>query len=42
MTGGYFIKCKRAEPSALARDAGAAARLWALSSQLTSLEADPR
>jgi retinol dehydrogenase 12 len=34
VTGGYFVKCRPAEPSALARDAGAAARLWALSEDL--------
>jgi retinol dehydrogenase 12 len=34
VTGGYFIKCKPAEPSALARDSQAAARLWALSEEL--------
>ncbi len=35
VTGGYFVKCKPAEPSALARNAWAAARLWALSEELT-------
>jgi retinol dehydrogenase-12 len=35
VTGGYFVKCRPAEPSALARDAGAAARLWRLSEELT-------
>ncbi len=34
VSGGYFVKCKAAEPSALARDASAAARLWALSEEL--------
>jgi NAD(P)-dependent dehydrogenase (short-subunit alcohol dehydrogenase family) len=34
VTGGYFVKCKPAEPSALARDSQAAARLWALSEEL--------
>ena len=34
VTGGYFVKCKPAEPSAMARDARAAARLWALSADL--------
>ena len=38
VTGGYFVKCKPAEPSALARDARAAARLWALSQELTGLD----
>jgi retinol dehydrogenase 12 len=33
-TGGYFVRCGPAEPSALARDARAAARLWALSAEL--------
>jgi hypothetical protein len=28
-TGGYFVNCKAARPSALAQDAQAAARLWA-------------
>lgn len=37
VTGGYFVKCKPAEPSALARDARAAARLWALSEELAGL-----
>ena len=41
MTGGYFVKCKPAEPSALARDARAAARLWALSEDLTGLAPAP-
>lgn len=34
VTGGYFVRCKRAEPSTLARDIQAAARLWALSEEL--------
>jgi NAD(P)-dependent dehydrogenase (short-subunit alcohol dehydrogenase family) len=34
VAGGYFVKCKPAEPSALARDSQAAARLWALSEEL--------
>jgi NAD(P)-dependent dehydrogenase (short-subunit alcohol dehydrogenase family) len=37
VTGGYFVKCKRARPSALAADAQAAARLWRLSEELTGL-----
>lgn len=37
LTGGYFVKCKPAEPSALARDARAAARLWLLSEELAGL-----
>jgi NAD(P)-dependent dehydrogenase (short-subunit alcohol dehydrogenase family) len=36
VTGGYFVKCKRARPSALATDADAAARLWTLSEELTT------
>jgi NAD(P)-dependent dehydrogenase (short-subunit alcohol dehydrogenase family) len=35
VTGGYFVKRKLVEPSALARDPEAAARLWALSEKLT-------
>ncbi len=38
VTGGYFVKCKPAQPSALARDARAAARLWALSGELAGLD----
>ena len=38
VTGGYFVNCKPAEPSALARDARAAERLWALSEELTGLD----
>lgn len=34
ITGGYFVRCKPAEPSALARDPRAAERLWALSEEL--------
>ena len=37
VTGGYFVKCKPAQPSALARDVQAAARLWALSEELADL-----
>lgn len=37
VTGGYFVKCAPAEPSALARDPRAAARLWALSEELAGL-----
>jgi len=36
VTGGYFVKCKPAQPSALARDEQAAARLWTLSEELAS------
>jgi retinol dehydrogenase 12 len=39
VTGGYFVKCKRAEPSAPARDERAAARLWTLSEELAGLGA---
>jgi len=34
VTGGYFVNCKPGEPSALAKDPQAAARLWALSEDL--------
>jgi NAD(P)-dependent dehydrogenase (short-subunit alcohol dehydrogenase family) len=37
VTGGYFVNCKPAEPSALAKDVQAAARLWALSEDLAGL-----
>lgn len=37
VTGGYFVNCKPAEPSALAKDTQAAARLWALSEDLVGL-----
>jgi len=37
VTGGYFVRCRRAEPSRLARDPGAAARLWTLSEELAGL-----
>jgi hypothetical protein len=37
VTGGYFVKCRAAQPSALARDGQAAARMWALSEDLTGL-----
>jgi NAD(P)-dependent dehydrogenase (short-subunit alcohol dehydrogenase family) len=37
VTGGYFAKCRPVQPSALARDDQAAARLWALSEDLTGL-----
>jgi retinol dehydrogenase 12 len=40
VTGGYFVKCQPARPSALARDDQAAARMWALSEDLTGLAAD--
>jgi NAD(P)-dependent dehydrogenase (short-subunit alcohol dehydrogenase family) len=38
VTGDYFVKCKPAEPSALARDDRAAARLWTLSEELAGLD----
>jgi retinol dehydrogenase-12 len=37
-TGAYFVKCKPAKPSALARDPAAAARLWTLSEELAGLD----
>ncbi|HVT66236.1 MAG TPA: SDR family oxidoreductase [Trebonia sp.] len=37
MTGGYFVRCKPAQPSPLARDRQAAARLWTLSEELCGL-----
>jgi NAD(P)-dependent dehydrogenase (short-subunit alcohol dehydrogenase family) len=41
VTGGYFVNCKPAEPSALAKDTQAAARLWTLSEDLAGLAAAP-
>jgi NAD(P)-dependent dehydrogenase (short-subunit alcohol dehydrogenase family) len=38
VTGGYFVRCELAEPSALARDTQAAARLWTLSAELAGLD----
>jgi hypothetical protein len=38
VTGGYFARSRPAEPSALARDDEAAARLWALSEELVRPE----
>ena len=35
-TGGYYIKCRRAEPSEVAQDDQAARRLWEASEQLVS------
>ncbi|MET7403068.1 SDR family oxidoreductase [Dactylosporangium sp. NPDC005572] len=35
VTGGYFVNCRPARPSALARDPEAAARLWELSERMT-------
>jgi retinol dehydrogenase 12 len=40
ITGGYFVKSRLSQPSALARDAAAAARLWALSAELVGLDPD--
>ena len=37
ISGAYFVKSRVSCPSALARDAQAAARLWALSAELTGL-----
>jgi retinol dehydrogenase 12 len=37
VTGRYFVNCKPAEPSALAKDTQAAARLWSLSEDLAGL-----
>jgi hypothetical protein len=34
VSGRYFVKCKSAEPTAVARDPEAAARLWATSEAL--------
>jgi NAD(P)-dependent dehydrogenase (short-subunit alcohol dehydrogenase family) len=36
VTGGYFVKRRSAEPSPLATDSAAAARLWTLSERLAS------
>lgn len=38
VTGGYFVKRKPAQASALARDERAAARLWTLSEELAGLD----
>jgi retinol dehydrogenase 12 len=40
VTGGYFVKRRRAEPSALATDRAVAARMWALSERLVGLAPD--
>ena len=42
VTGGYFVKRKLTEPSALARDTRAAARLWTLSEELTGQAGEGR
>jgi len=36
-SGGYYIDCKRSEPSAAAQDAEAAKRLWEVSEQLAGI-----
>jgi retinol dehydrogenase-14 len=41
VTGEYFVNCKPAEPSALAKSTLAAARLWALSEDLAGLAPTP-
>jgi retinol dehydrogenase 12 len=38
VTGGYFVRCRPAQPSLLARDTQAATRLWALSMELAGLQ----
>jgi retinol dehydrogenase-12 len=38
VSGGYFVRCRRVEPSRLARDPDAAARLWTLSERLAGLD----
>jgi NAD(P)-dependent dehydrogenase (short-subunit alcohol dehydrogenase family) len=38
ISGGYFAKSRLTEPSALGQDRDAAARLWALSTELTDLD----
>lgn len=38
VTGGYFVRCGLAKPSAVARDAATAERLWTLSEQLAGLD----
>lgn len=39
LTGGYWYKCKPAEPTAIARDDEAARRLWAVSEELVATSA---
>ena len=41
ISGGYFVKSKLAQPSSLARDPEAAARLWTLSAELTDFASAP-
>jgi retinol dehydrogenase 12 len=38
ITGGYFVRCRPAQPSLLARDAAAAERLWTISAELSGLQ----
>lgn len=38
-TGGYFVRCRLHEPSALARDPGAARRLWSISEEMVAQRA---
>ena len=37
ITGGYFVRCRARRPSKVARDQGAARRLWEVSEQLSGL-----
>jgi NAD(P)-dependent dehydrogenase (short-subunit alcohol dehydrogenase family) len=41
VTGGYFTRCRAIEPSAAARDDGAARRLWEVSERLVALSPRP-
>ncbi|WP_422770442.1 SDR family NAD(P)-dependent oxidoreductase [Plantactinospora sp. WMMC1484] len=41
VTGGYFVRCKPAEPGPLAGDAAAAVRLWTISEELTGTKPGP-
>jgi NAD(P)-dependent dehydrogenase (short-subunit alcohol dehydrogenase family) len=38
ITGEYFVRCKRAKPSKIARDPASAMRLWQLSERLSGVE----
>jgi NAD(P)-dependent dehydrogenase (short-subunit alcohol dehydrogenase family) len=40
VTGGYFVKCRPATPSALSQDREAAEHLWQLSTQLSGLDTE--
>jgi len=40
-TGGYFVRCRPAQPSPVARDDAAAARLWEVSEALVASVPDP-